>query len=244
MRYLYYLVDALGLLMDHKSPVICAEAGNSHEGSHYAALELIHLAKLSGCDLVKFQAGHAEDFARDESQVDFYRKYDLGKDGYKELFFTGYKIGMPVFFSIWSDDYKFLHDIEAWHKVPARQFNQNALYMAYNRTILSVPHTVDIDKYKVHNGIFMHCVSEYPAEDPMLWKIDELRGKLNRDVGYSDHTIGIDACIEACAKHKAAIIEKHFTISHDFGDLRDHKLSATPEEMKELVRECKKIGIK
>ena len=33
----------------------------------------------------------------------------------------------------------------------------------------------------------------------------------------------------------AEVIEKHFTLDKNFSSFRDHKLSATPEEMKKLV---------
>ena len=39
----------------------------------------------------------------------------------------------------------------------------------------------------------------------------------------------------------AKIVEKHFTLSHDYSDFRDHKLSATPGEMAELVNKIRNI---
>ncbi len=82
----------------------------------------------------------------------------------------------------------------------------------------------------------MHCVTEYPAKDAKLERIKWLSEFLGKPVGYSDHTIGIEACVEAVRKYDACVIEKHFTFDHDFGPLRDHKHAATPEEMRELVR--------
>jgi len=54
-------------------------------------------------------------------------------------------------------------------------------------------------------------------------------------VGYSDHTIGIDAAVLAVGLG-ARIIEKHFTLDKGFSDFRDHKISADPTELAELVR--------
>ena len=91
----------------------------------------------------------------------------------------------------------------------------------------------------------MHCISSYPAKDDQLDldKILEMKKILpNCLIGYSDHSIGIDACIYA-ASIGAKIIEKHFTLSHNFSDFRDHKLSATPEEMRDLVKKIRKIEI-
>ena len=53
-------------------------------------------------------------------------------------------------------------------------------------------------------------------------------------VGYSDHTVGNDACVIAAALG-ARILEKHFTLDHDFSPFRDHQLSAEPAELSDLV---------
>jgi N,N'-diacetyllegionaminate synthase len=60
--------------------------------------------------------------------------------------------------------------------------------------------------------------------------------------GFSDHTVGIDACLIALSRG-ARIIEKHFTLSKKmFGP--DHAGSAIPIEMKQIcdfvksVEEC------
>ena len=65
----------------------------------------------------------------------------------------------------------------------------------------------------------------------------------NIPVGYSDHCLGIRAAILSVALG-ARVIEKHFTDDKNFSAFRDHKLSANPEEMKELVeliRESEKM---
>jgi sialic acid synthase SpsE len=58
--------------------------------------------------------------------------------------------------------------------------------------------------------------------------------QLGCDVGYSDHTLGIEAAILAVACG-AKVIEKHFTLDKHHSDFRDHQLSADPQEMKQLV---------
>ena len=52
--------------------------------------------------------------------------------------------------------------------------------------------------------------------------------------GYSDHTIGIETCLLAISRG-AKIIEKHFTLDKSDQTIRDHALSATPEEFRKLV---------
>jgi sialic acid synthase SpsE len=82
----------------------------------------------------------------------------------------------------------------------------------------------------------LHCVSSYPvpAEQANLAAIPYMKSQLGCAIGYSDHTLGLEACIIAIALG-AQIIEKHFTLKKDFSDFRDHQLSADPMEMKELV---------
>jgi len=53
-------------------------------------------------------------------------------------------------------------------------------------------------------------------------------------IGYSDHTLGLEAATLAVALG-ARIIEKHFTIDRHYSDFRDHQLSADPGMMSELV---------
>ncbi len=67
-----------------------------------------------------------------------------------------------------------------------------------------------------------------------LATIPTLARELGCTVGYSDHTLGNDACVAAVAVG-ARILEKHFTLDHDQSDFRDHKLSADPAELRDLV---------
>ena len=82
----------------------------------------------------------------------------------------------------------------------------------------------------------LHCVTAYPVQPDHvnLAAIPMLADALGCVVGYSDHTIGNDACVIAAALG-ARILEKHFTLSHDFSPFRDHQLSAEPAELRDLV---------
>lgn len=83
--------------------------------------------------------------------------------------------------------------------------------------------------------VILHCVSIYPPEDTQvnLNNIDMLRMNYGYPVGYSDHTLGTIAPIMSVAKH-VCIIEKHFTLDKNMEGW-DHKVSADPEELKQIV---------
>ncbi|MEW5896124.1 MAG: N-acetylneuraminate synthase family protein [Nanoarchaeota archaeon] len=89
--------------------------------------------------------------------------------------------------------------------------------------------------------ILLHCVSTYPPKDENinLNNLDFLRQNFDYPVGWSDHTLGWTVPLAAVAKG-ACLIEKHFTLDKNLPGW-DHKVSATPEELKLMVEESKKI---
>jgi len=102
-------------------------------------------------------------------------------------------------------------------------------------TLEELDMTMDFLKRRNAQVILLHCVSKYPCppEELRLGTIDFLRNRYNVPIGFSDHSIGIDAALAAVALG-AQVIEKHFSLSRDLWGA-DHKVSMTPAEMKELV---------
>lgn len=85
----------------------------------------------------------------------------------------------------------------------------------------------------------LHCNTEYPTPfcDVNLNAMKTIKEECHLEVGYSDHTIGIEVPIAAVAMG-ACVIEKHFTLDKNM-EGPDHKASLEPEELKEMV-----IGIR
>ena len=83
----------------------------------------------------------------------------------------------------------------------------------------------------------LHCNTEYPTpmEDVNLNAMNTIKEKLNVEVGYSDHTLGIEVPIAAVSMG-AKVIEKHFTLDKNM-EGPDHKASLEPNELKQMV-EC------
>ena len=88
----------------------------------------------------------------------------------------------------------------------------------------------------------LHCTSEYPApyETVNLRAMNTLKEVFKTDVGYSDHTNGIEISIAAVALG-ARIIEKHFTLDKDM-EGPDHKASLDPKELNNLVKSIRNVS--
>lgn len=102
-------------------------------------------------------------------------------------------------------------------------------------------------KFKISkkNFAFLHCVSSYPVpiEQANLLSIKYLMKKFkNISIGYSDHTVGMHACLVA-ASLGVQIIEKHFTIDNNFSKFRDHRLSLNPINFKKMVEIIREIEL-
>lgn len=98
------------------------------------------------------------------------------------------------------------------------------------------------DFYKNNKNItVLHCSSEYPT--PMnvvnLSAMNTIKSELNVNIGYSDHTLGIEIPIAAVAMG-AKIIEKHFTLDKTLPG-PDHKASLDPIELKNMVKAIRNI---
>ena len=82
----------------------------------------------------------------------------------------------------------------------------------------------------------LHCVASYPTptDEANLRAIREIE-RLGVTLGYSDHTLGIEAAVLSAALG-ARIIEKHFTLDKNYSDFHDHQLSADPLDLARLVQ--------
>ena len=87
----------------------------------------------------------------------------------------------------------------------------------------------------------LHCNTEYPTpiEDVNLKAMLTIRDELGVNIGYSDHTHGIEVPIAAVAMG-ATVIEKHFTLDRNLPG-PDHAASLEPHELKEMVSAIRNI---
>ncbi len=89
----------------------------------------------------------------------------------------------------------------------------------------------------------LHCTSEYPAPfiDINLRAMSTIKKEFNVQVGYSDHTLGIEVAFAAVSLG-ADIIEKHITLDKNLSG-PDHKASLEPQEFNNLVKGIRNITV-
>jgi len=94
-----------------------------------------------------------------------------------------------------------------------------------------------------HNVTVLHCTTEYPAPmiDVNLRAMVSMKTAFGVDVGYSDHTSGIEIPIAAVALG-ARVIEKHFTLDRNLPG-PDHPASLEPHELKAMVDAIRNVEV-
>jgi N,N'-diacetyllegionaminate synthase len=87
----------------------------------------------------------------------------------------------------------------------------------------------------------LHCNTEYPTpmQDVNLRAMCSIRDAFGVEVGYSDHTPGIEVPIAAVALG-ATVIEKHLTLDRNLPG-PDHKASLEPDEFAAMVSAIRNI---
>lgn len=89
----------------------------------------------------------------------------------------------------------------------------------------------------------LHCNSEYPTlmKDVNLMAMLHIKSQLGLEVGYSDHTLGIEVPVAAVALG-ARVIEKHFTLDKKM-EGPDHLASLEPKELKIMVKAIRNVEL-
>ncbi len=243
--------------------VVVAEIGDNHEGDLDAALNLLRLAREAGADAAKFQTFTPERYASasDPVRLERVRGFDLGKKGMRRLADEAAKHAFPIFSTAVSEDVvPFLAELFPAIKIASGDIDFEPVIRAAAATgkavILStgLATTAEIDAavgwFREEAGtddvrdrlILMHCVSAYPApiEEVNLLSIPYLAERTGLRVGYSNHVIGLDACLAAVALG-APVIETHFTDRKTGREFRDHALSCDPDDLKRLVEAAPRV---
>ena len=110
--------------------------------------------------------------------------------------------------------------------------------------LIDIENAVNVFKavnYSSEDLSILHCNTEYPTPmvDVNLNAMNTIKNKFDLEIGYSDHTLGVEVSIAAVAMG-ARIIEKHFTLDKNMIG-PDHKASLNPEELVLMVRSIRNI---
>lgn len=240
---------------------IVAEIGNNHEGDVGVARDLVLAAADAGADAVKFQHFVPERYVA-SSEVErrkLLASFAISNDDLLSLFELASTVGLTAFatgFDIETTSWLTKH--QSVIKIASGDNNFRDLIslagMSGLRTIISLGLLSEAEVVSLYSDwvgsyqtqlTLLHCVSVYPAaaSELNLLVIPRLRNLLPAaQIGYSDHSAGLTSALVAAA-FGAQVIEKHFTLSHTHSDFRDHQLSATPDELKLLIRQIREVEV-
>lgn len=233
---------------------LIAEIGNNHGGSIKTAKKMILEANKAGADAIKLQYIKPENFIHpnEKKKIDILKKICLTKNQILELYKFSKKKKIEIFSSIFDiNEVSFFSNIQNYNKIASGDNNFIKLFEKISKKKPTFISTGFLDKNGVknlynkikkywpnknfirNNVCLMHCISSYPAdyESLNLLFLNTMNDK-HYIKGFSDHSIGIDACIIANILG-AKVIEKHFTLNKK-NNFRDHQLSADPKDFSKL----------
>lgn len=194
----------------------------------------------------------------DDSQYNMLNKLELSEEQHYELIEYCKEKGIKFFstaFDMDSIDFLASLNLGLW-KIPSGEltnypyvkkiasFGEPVILSTGMSSIEEINDTVNL---LVNSGLpkakitILHCNTEYPTPmcDVNLLAMNGIKKQFQTEVGYSDHTVGIEVPIAAVALG-AKVIEKHFTLDRNLPG-PDHKASLEPDELKAMVSAIRNI---
>ena len=193
-----------------------------------------------------------------DSQYEMLKKLELSEENHEELIAYCREKGIRFWstaFDFESMDYLYSLGLGLW-KIPSGEITN----YPFIRKIASYGEDVIMstgmcEKKDIQNAMdvllrygvrkeqitLLHCNTQYPTpfQDVNLNAMASIMHEFDIQVGYSDHTLGIEVPIAAVALG-AKVIEKHFTIDRNLPG-PDHKASLEPHELKSMVSAIRHI---
>ena len=198
--------------------------------------------------------------SKDDSQFEMLKKLELSEEWHHLL--KNYAISKGILFASTGFDEEsvaFLDQLgQPFFKIPSGEITNKPLIEFIAKrgkevilstgmaTMLEIEQTIAVLE---QNGLLkseisvLHCNTEYPTpmKDVNLLAMVKMHQSLGVNIGYSDHTLGIEVPIAAVALG-AKIIEKHFTLDRTLPG-PDHAASLEPAELKEMVEAIRNIEL-
>ena len=197
-------------------------------------------------------------YGEQDSQLEMVKKYELSKEQHLELVEYCEQKGIKFLSTAFDfESIDLLEDLKIpLYKVPSGEITN----LPYLQKLASLKKPVIIStgmanlseiefviSVFIQAGLSRHlitilqCNTEYPTpmQDVNLLAMLTIRDAFKVNIGYSDHTLGIEVPIAAVALG-ATVIEKHFTINRDLPG-PDHKASLEPNELISMVTAIRNI---
>ena len=253
---------------DHP-PLVIAEIGINHGGDLAVAKEMVRLAALSGCEMVKHQTHIVEDEMTDEAKSIFPPNADvsiwhvmeacaLSREDEAELKRYTEELGMiwiSTPFSRAACDFLETLDVPAYKIGSGEADNlplirhiaskgKPVILSTGMQTVETIRASVEIlDSAGVEYAL-LECTNLYPSppEIVSLQGVTDLKNAFpNAVVGFSDHSIGPEMAIASVALG-ACILERHYTDTR-YRKGPDISCSMDPAELKFLIDRSREIWI-
>lgn len=227
-----------------------------------AGVDIIKFQTFKAENLVTTSAEMAnyqiQNTKKNESQFDMLKRLELKHEDFIDL--QKYAIAKGLRFLSTGFDLeslKFLHTLNMglW-KIPSGEIT-NLPYLEFigktkipvilSTGMANLREIEDALEILIKNGTdknciqVLHCNTDYPTkfEDVNLNAMLTMRNELGVEIGYSDHTDGIEVSVAAVALG-ATVIEKHFTLDKNLPG-PDHKASLNPSDLKLLVSQIRNV---
>ncbi|NCG10916.1 MAG: N-acetylneuraminate synthase [Alphaproteobacteria bacterium] len=194
-----------------------------------------------------------------ETQYEMIKKLELSKADHEKLIATCIEAGvgfLSTAFDIASFDMLMVLSEEWLVKVPSGEITNLPLLRRMgqaNRPVILSTGMAEIEEIEAaidvmeeagtqrHKFTILHCTTAYPTppSDVNLRAMVTLGNHFGLQVGYSDHTQGIEVPIAAVALG-ARVIEKHVTLDRNLPG-PDHKASLEMDEFEAMVKSIRTI---
>jgi sialic acid synthase SpsE len=248
-------------------PLVIAEIGINHGGDLSVAKEMVRLAALSGCEMVKHQTHIVEDEMTEEAKAifppnadvsiwDVMQRCALSRDDEAELKRYTEDLGMiwiSTPFSRAAADFLEELDVPAY-KIGSGEADNLPLIRHIARkgkpvimstgmqTIETIRASVAILDGAGIDYALLECTNLYPSppEIVSLQGVTDLRKAFpNAVVGFSDHSIGPEMALASVALG-ASILERHYTDTR-YRKGPDISCSMDPAELRFLIDRSREI---
>lgn len=250
-----YIIAEAGVNHNGSFEVACKLA----DAAKAAGVDCVKFQTFKSENLVSHNAQKAEyqrNTMGDGSQVDMLKKLELSYNKFVDLKAYCDRIGICFLSTPFDfDSIEFLDSINMpFWKIPSGEVTDLPYLVALAKTRKPVIMSTGMcEMAEIETAInvlrkngtkeikLLHCNTEYPTDfgDVNLKAMQTMRAAFGLEVGYSDHTKGIEVPVAAVALG-ATVIEKHFTLDSNMKG-PDHKASLEPDQLTEMVLNIRHI---